>query len=310
MEAVREAFGRALVELGRRDPQVVVLDADLASSTKVNYFAQEFPGRYYEVGVAEQNMVGIAAGLALMGRIPFAATFGVFASRRACDQVAISVAHARLPVKLVGAYSGILSGNNGATHQPVEDVAIMRAIAGMVVVDPADAREMAQAVPAVAAYDGPVYLRVSRDAWPEVVPPGYAFQLGKAVCLRPGTSVTLVTSGMMASLCLEAAAELERQGISALVLHMPTIKPLDVEALVEAARQTGCVVTAENHSVFGGLGSAVAEALGEWYPVPLQRVGLSDVYGECGANEELLEKYGLSPAHLVRAAQAVMARRS
>jgi transketolase len=309
VEAVREAFGRALVDLGRCNPRVVVLDADLASSTKVTQFAREFPGRYFEVGVAEQNMVGIAAGLALMGRIPFTSTFGVFTARRACDQVAISVAHPRLPVKLVGAYSGLLSGNNGATHQAVEDVAIMRALPNLTVVDPADAVEMYQAVAAVADHDGPVYLRMSRDAWPRAVPEGYRFRLGQGVVLRPGSEVALVCSGLMASLCLTAAEDLAERDISALVLHLPTIKPLDVEILVEAAKRTGCVVTAENHSVFGGLGSAVAEALGEWCPVPLQRVGLRDVYGECGSNAGLLDKYGLSPAYIVQAALAVLARK-
>ncbi|HHY46513.1 MAG TPA: transketolase family protein [Firmicutes bacterium] len=309
MEAVRDAFGKALVEIGRHDKRIVVLDADLASSTKVTYFAAEFPDRYFQVGIAEQNMTGIAAGLALMGRIPFTSTFGVFASRRACDQVAMSIAHPRLPVKLVGAYSGILSGNNGATHQAVEDVAIMRAIPNMVVVDPADAVEMSQVVKAIVEYDGPVYLRMSRDAWPDVVPPDYTFKLGKSVLLRPGDTVALVCSGMMASLCLEAASRLERQGISAMVLHMPTIKPLDIDSLVEAAEQTGCVVTAENHNVIGGLGSAVAEVLSEFCPVPVKKVGLQDTYGECGSNEELLEKYGLSAAHIVKAALEVLERK-
>lgn len=193
--------------------------------------------------------------------------------------MAVSVAHPRLPVKLVGAYSGLLSGNNGATHQAVEDVAIMRALPNLTVVDPADAVEMYQAVAAVADHDGPVYLRMSRDAWPRVVPEGYRFRLGKGVVLRSGGAVALVCSGLMASLCLTAADDLAERGISALVLHLPTIKPLDVEAL------------------------------GEWCPVPLQRVGLRDVYGECGSNAELLDKYGLSPAHIVQAALAVLARK-
>lgn len=310
MEAVREAFGKALVELARRDPRIVVLDADLASSTKVIYFAKEFPDRYFQVGIAEQNMTGIAAGLALMGRIPFTSTFAVFNSRRACDQVAMSIAHARLPVKLIGAYSGIVSGNNGATHQAVEDVAIMRAIPGMVVIDPADTREVRAVVKAVVDYDGPVYLRLSRDAWPDVTPPGYEFRIGRAVLLRPGNDVTLVSSGMMASLCLRAAKDLSAQGVSAAVLHMPTVKPLDVEALVELAQRTGCIVTAENHTIFGGLGGAVAEALVEHCPVPMKRVGLKDTYGECGTNDELLEKYGLSSTHIIGAALEVVKRKT
>ena len=197
VEAPREAFGHALVELGRENPDIVVLDADLASSTRVTYFAQEFPERFFQMGVAEQNMVGVAAGMALKGKIPFVSTFAVFASRRACDQVAISVAHCGLNVKLVAAYSGIVSGNNGATHQAVEDVGIMRAIPHMTIVDPADDIEMGQALRAIVAYDGPVYLRVTRDAWPRVSPEGYAFELGKAVEVREGSDVTLVGSGMM-----------------------------------------------------------------------------------------------------------------
>ncbi len=309
MEAVRDAFGKALVGLARQDRRIVVLDADLASSTRVTYFAKEFPDRYFQVGIAEQNMTGIAAGLALMGKIPFTSTFGVFNSRRVCDQVVMSVAHPRLPVKLIGAYSGILSGNNGATHQAVEDVAIMRAIPGMVVIDPADAREASGVARAVVDYDGPVYLRMSRDAWPDVTARGYEFEIGKAVLLRQGDDVGLVCSGMMASLCLTAADELAHQGISAAVLHMPTIKPIDVEALVDLAERTGCLVTAENHTIFGGLGGAVAEVLGEHCPVPMRRIGLGDTYGECGTNEELIRKYGLSAQHITGAALEVIKRK-
>jgi transketolase len=309
MQSVREAFGKTLVEIAHRDERIVVLDADLASSTKVTYFQKEFPQRFFQVGIAEQNMTGIAAGLALMGRIPFTSTFAVFASRRACDQVAMLVAHPRLPVKIIGAYSGILSGNNGATHQAVEDVAIMRAIPNMVVVDPADSVEMSQAVEAIIEYDGPVYLRLSRDEWPIVVPPGYSFKLGKAVLLRPGQTVTLVCSGAMASLCLQAADVLEKQGVSAEVLHMPTIKPLDVDSLISTAKKTKCVVTVENHSIIGGLGGAVTEALSEYWPVPVKRVGLQDTYGECGSNDELLEKYGLSVAHISKAALEILEKK-
>lgn len=309
-EAVRDAFGRALVEVAREDPRVVALDADLASSTRMTHFAEALPERFFQMGVAEQNMMGVAAGMALMGKVPFVGTFAVFATRRACDQVAISVAHCRANVKIVGAYSGIVSGNNGATHQAVEDVALMRAIPHMVVVDPADDVEMAQAVRAIAAYDGPVYLRVTRDAWPRVSPEGYRFELGKAVCARRGDDVTLVGSGMMASQCVAAADLLAREGIAAAVLNVATIKPIDVEAIVQAAEETGAIVTAENHTVYGGLGSAVAEVLAEHAPTPMVRVGLQDCYGECGANAELMAKYGLSPAHIVEAARAVLKRKA
>lgn len=309
MEAVRDAFGQALVELGRENPDVVVLDADLATSTKTVYFREAYPERFFEMGVAEQNMVGVAAGLSLMGKIPFAATFGVFASKRAADQVSMSVAYPRLNVKLVGAYSGIVSGNNGATHQAIEDVAIMRAMPGMVVVDPGDDLEMRQVVPAIAEYRGPVYLRVTRDMWPRISPPGYRFRLGRAVTVRPGRDVTLIGSGMMTSQCVLAAELLAGEGIEARVLHMPTIKPIDREAIVAAALETGALVTAENHTIFGGLGSAVAEVLAERAPVPMERVGLRDTFGECGTNEELLEKYGLSPTHIAEAARRVIERK-
>ena len=220
IEAPRDAFGRTLVELARENSDIVVLDADLASSTRVVGFSNTFPERFFQMGVAEQNMVGVAAGMALMGKIPFVSTFGVFASRRVCDQVAISVAHCRLNVKLVGAYSGIVSGNNGATHQAVEDVGIMRAIPHMTVVDPADDIEMEQAVRAIVAYDGPVYLRLTRDVWPRVSPEGYSFKLGKAVQIREGSDITLIGSGMMTSQCVEAAQLLALSGVSARVINM------------------------------------------------------------------------------------------
>ena len=309
VEAAREAFGRTLMQLAHENPDIVVLDADLASSTRVVYFAEAFPERFFQMGVAEQNMVGVAAGMALMGKIPFVSTFGVFASRRACDQVAISVAHCQLNVKLVGAYSGIVSGNNGATHQAVEDVGIMRAIPHMVVVDPADDVEMEQAVRAIVAYDGPVYLRVTRDVWPQVSPEGYNFALGKAAQVREGKDVTLIGSGMMTSQCVEAAHLLSQSGIEARVLNMATLKPIDVDAIVKAAEETGGIVTAENHNVYGGLGSAVAEVLVEHAPAPMARVGIRDCYGECGGNTDLLCKYEMSPQHIAEAARSVLQRK-
>ena len=309
IEAPRDAFGRTLVELARENSDIVVLDADLASSTRVVGFSNTFPERFFQMGVAEQNMVGVAAGMALMGKIPFVSTFGVFASRRVCDQVAISVAHCRLNVKLVGAYSGIVSGNNGATHQAVEDVGIMRAIPHMTVVDPADDIEMEQAVRAIVAYDGPVYLRLTRDVWPRVSPEGYSFKLGKAVQIREGSDITLIGSGMMTSQCVEAAQLLALSGVSARVINIATLKPIDVNAIVKAAEETGCIVTAENHNIYGGLGSAVAEVLVEHFPVPMLRVGLRDCYGECGGNTELLHKYQMSPQHIAAAARSVLQRK-
>ncbi|MFQ6066015.1 MAG: transketolase family protein [bacterium] len=310
MAQIREAFGRALVEVGRENPNVVVLDADLATSTKVTWFAEEFPQRFFEMGVCEQNMIGVAAGLARMGKIPFTSTFGVFASKRACDQVSILVAYPHLNVKIVGAYSGIVSGNNGATHQAIEDVAIMRVMPGMVVIDPADEVEMAQAVKAIVEYDGPVYLRLTRDEWPLVSPPNYQFRIGKACIVREGEDVTLIGSGMMVSQCMEAAKILAQEGVESKVINLSTIKPVDVECVVKAAQETQCIVTAENHTILGGLGSAVAEVLVENEPVPLIRVGLQDTFGECGTNEELLDKYGISPKHIAKAAQEVIKKKS
>jgi transketolase len=307
--APREAFGRTLVSLAHDDERIVALDADLASSTKMTYFRDELPERFIQVGVAEQNLIGIAAGLALGGKIPFAGSFAVFTSRRACDQVAISVAHNRLNVKLIGAYSGIVSGNNGATHQAVEDVGIMRAIPGIVVIDPADDLEMAQVVRAIVAYEGPVYLRITRDVWPRVTKQNDIFEIGKSLTVVVGSDVTLIGSGMMTSQCVLAAELLSGKGISAQVLHMPTIKPIDVEAIIRVSQETGAIITAENHNIYGGLGSAVAEALVENVPAPMLRIGLQDCYGECGQNDELLVKYKMSPEHIAQAACVVLKRR-
>jgi transketolase len=308
-DSPREALGKTLVELARENPNIVVLDADLASSTRMVYFAEQFPDRFFQMGIAEQNMMGAAAGMALMGKIPFISSFAVFVSRRACDQVAISIAHSGVNAKIIGAYSGLVSGNNGATHQAMEDVAIMRGIPGMVIVDPADDIEMAQVVRAIVEYRGPVYLRVTRDAWPRVSPEGYQFEMGKAVQIRGGQDVTLVGSGMMTSQCVEAAGLLIESGIRAGVLHVPTLKPIDIKAIAEAARETGAVVTAENHNIYGGLGSAVAEVLAEHAPTPMMRVGLHDCYGECGPNSDLMTKYRISPRHIAEAARAVAAKK-
>ncbi len=309
-DSPREALGKKLVQLAQVNRNIVVLDADLASSTRMVYFAEAIPDRFFQMGVAEQNMMGVAAGMALMGKIPFVSTFGVFSSRRACDQVAISVAHNGANVKILGPYSGIVSGNNGATHQSMEDVGIMRAIPHVVVIDPSDDIETEQVVEAAVAFDGPVYLRITRDAWPRVSPDGYRFEIGKAVQVREGQDITLVGSGMMTSQCVEAAEILAPQGIQARVLHMPTLKPIDTDALAKAARETRGIVTAENHNIYGGLGSAVAEALAEHAPARMRRIGIKDCYGECGGNADLLSKYGMSPKHIAQAARELLSARS
>lgn len=309
MEALRDVFGKTLVELGRRDPRIVVLDGDLGTSTKVTLFRDAFPDRFVQVGIAEQNLVGVAAGLASLGKVAVVSSFAVFLSKRALDQVSISVAHAGANVKLIGAYTGILTGHTGATHQAVQDTAIMRATPGMVVVDPADEAECRSCLEAIIAYDGPVYFRLTRDAWPDVSPPGYRFALGKGCQLRDGGDLTIIAGGPLVSQSLEAAATLARDGIEARVINMASIKPLDEELVVHAARETGAIVTAENHTIYGGLGGAVAEVVGERCPVPVRRVGVRDVLAESGNNMELLRKYQMDAPAIAAAARAVVQRK-
>ncbi len=303
MEALRDVFGKTLVELGRRNERIVVLDGDLGTSTKVTLFRDTFPERFVQVGIAEQNLVGIAAGLASLGKIAVVSSFAVFLSKRALDQVSISVAHAGANVKLIGAYTGILTGHTGATHQAVQDTAIMRATPGMVVVDPADEAECRSCLAAMLAYEGPVYFRLTRDAWPDVSPPGYEFRLGTACQLRDGGDLTIIAGGPLVSQSLEAATALARDGIEARVINMSSIKPLDEAAVVRAARETGAIVTAENHTIYGGLGSAVAEVASEHCPVPVRRIGVRDVLAESGHNMELLRKYHMDAPAIAEAAR-------
>ncbi len=292
--ALREAFGRAVANVANHDPRILLLDADVGSSTRADLFEHEHPTRFLPMGIAEQNMFGVAAGLAAMGFIPFATTFAVFAAKRSLDQIRVLIAQPHLPVKIAVGYTGLLTGMTGKTHQVVEDVSIMRAMPNMVVVDPVDEIEMREAVKTVAECDGPVYLRVYREASPILMDEGYRFQLGKGVGLRAGTDVALISSGPQTARTLSAAELLAAKGVSALVLHMPTIKPFDEAAVVAAADATGFVVTVEEHSIIGGLGGAVAEVLAEQRPTWMRRIGLRDVYGESGPNDALLDKYGLS----------------
>ncbi len=306
MIAQREAFGTTLVEIGRRDLRIVVLDADLATSTKADMFAQAFPDRFFQMGVAEQNMFGVAAGLATLGFIPFAVTFACFTAKRALDQIRIAIAQPHINVKMVGAYSGLLTGKTGKTHQSVEDMAVFRAMPQVVTIAPADGLEVRRAMEAIVDYDGPVYLRLTRDPCPVVMPDGYEFEIGRAILMREGSDVTLIGTGQKTIDCLEAADLLADDGIAAAVLHVPTLKPLDEEAIIKAAARTGRVVTVEDHSIIGGLGGAVAELLGERYPLPIRRVGYRDTFAESGSNQDLLEKYGLKPRHIVDAARRIL----
>jgi transketolase len=301
--AMREAFGQTLVALGKRVPDLVVLDADLSPGTRAVLFAQAFPERFFQVGIAEQNMIGIAAGLATLGLIPFTSTLACFMKRN-LDQIRITVAQPKNNVKISGHFGGILAGKTGKTHQAIQDLAIMRTMPNMTVIAPADGVEVERAMEAMVAVHGPAYLRLCRDPSPVIFDPSYRFEIGRAVKLRDGGDVALISTGIQTLRTLEAADLLKGQGISALVLHVPTLKPLDADAIVAAAERTGLVVTAEEHSILGGLGGAVAEVLSERRPTPLLRVGVRDVYGESAPNDALLEKYGLTARHVVEAARA------
>lgn len=307
--ATRDAYGKALVRLGKENKDIVVLDADLAKSTKTIEFAKAFPERFFDMGIAEQNMIGTAAGLSLAGKIPFVSSFAIFATGRAFEQLRNSVAYPKLNVKVAATHAGITVGEDGASHQSVEDIAIMRALPNMTVIVPADGVETEQAVIKAAKYEGPVYIRLGRSGVPVIYDENYQFEIGKAHVVREGSQVTIVAAGIMVSAALEAAETLAQEGIEAEVINLSTIKPLDEATILQSLQKTGCVVTAEEHSIIGGLGSAVAELAAEKYPVPLVRVGVKDVFGESGKPHELLEKYGLTPQDIVQAAKEVVARK-
>lgn len=292
--ATRDSYGNALVELGAAYDNLVVLDADLAAATKTGVFKKVYPERHIDCGIAESNMIGIAAGLATTGKIPFASTFAMFAAGRAYEQVRNSVGYPHLNVKIAATHAGISVGEDGATHQCNEDIALMRTIPGMVVINPADDVEAKAAVKAAAAYEGPVYLRLGRLAVPVINDnEDYKFEIGKGVTLKDGKDLTIIATGLCVNSALEAAKKLEADGISARVINIHTIKPLDEELVVKAAKETGRIVTVEEHSVIGGLGGAVCEVLSEKAPVPVKRIGVNDVFGESGPAVKLLEKYGL-----------------
>ena len=296
--ATRAAYGKALEELAAQEPNLVVLDADLSGSTMTKGFGAEHPDRFFDMGIAEANMVGVAAGLATCGKKPFVNSFAMFAAGRAWEQVRNSVAYPGLNVKVVGSHGGLSGGEDGATHQCIEDLAIMRAIPNMTVLCPCDGNEMKQAVKALLAYDGPAYLRLGRLAVETVTDQveGYEFQIGKGVLLRDGQDVTVVAVGMMVQMALTAADILAEEGISVRVIDMHTIKPLDTEILLAAARDTGCIVTSEEANIVGGLGSAVSEYLTSVCPVPVIRHGVEDEFGRSGAAQKVLEAYHLTPA--------------
>ena len=292
--ATREGYGKALIELGKEDERIVVLDSDLAAATKTGMFQKVFPERHINCGIAEANMMGIAAGLAAAGKIPFASSFAMFAAGRAFEQVRNSIGYPHLNVKIGASHAGISVGEDGPTHQCNEDIALMRAIPGMMIINPADVIEAEMATKAAAAYDGPVYLRFGRLAVPVINDrPDYKFELGKGIVLREGKDMTIVATGLTVAASLEAAEMLEAEGIHAKVINIHTIKPLDEELIVQAAKETGLLVTVEEHSVIGGLGSAVCDCLSEKAPTRVVKIGINDVFGESGPALELLHKYGL-----------------
>ena len=308
-ESTRVEYGKTLALLGAEFPDIVVLDADLSGSTQTKHFAQVFKDRFFNMGIAEQDLMGTAAGLALGGKIPFASTFAMFATGRAWEQIRQTIAYGNLNVKIVASHGGVTVGEDGGSHQALEDLALMRILPNMVVLVPADGPETRAMTKWAAAYQGPVYMRTGRMALPVIYDDSYRFELGRGSVLRPGDDVTLMGLGVMVHACLEAHELLAAEGIAARVVNLSCLKPLDWELVVACARETGAVVTAEEHMVAGGLGSAVSEILGEHYPVPVKRIGLRDTFGISGKPEMLLKHFGLTAADVAAAARQVLARK-
>jgi transketolase len=309
-ESMRGYFGKALVELGRRNEDVVVVGADTTESIKTVDFGKAFPDRLFQVGIAEPNMMSVAAGLAAAGKIAFASTYSVFGSAHTYNVIRQNVAYTKLNVKIFCSHAGLSVGPDGATHQINEDIGLMRGLPRMTVLVPADGPETGRCVDAAVATPGPVYCRFSRSNVPTITEPGDRFQVGKATVMRDGSDVTLVGCGVMVSRCLQAAETLAQEKVSARVINLSTVKPLDVATLDKAARETGGIVTAEEHTVVHGIGGAVASAVAQNHPVPMAFVGVQDVFGESGEAEELFTKYGLTVGKIVEAARAVLKRRS
>lgn len=309
MKTTRDAASQAIINIARKDERIVVCDADLALSTKTVRFGNEFPHRFFDIGIAEKNMIGIAAGLASCGKIPIAATFAAFATGQVYNTIRQSVAYPKLNVKIYATHAGISVGGDGATHQMLEDLALMRCLPNFTVIAPSDANETVKAMEAVIQHQGPTYIRIGREDEPELFSELDDYQIGKAIPLTDGSDVTLAACGIMTKTALAAARELKKQGVSARVLEVHTIKPLDHAALEKAARETGAIVSCEEHQVFGGLGGAIAESLSQSHPVPQEYVGVHDSFGESGNAKDLIEKYGLGTKHIVEAAQRALARR-
>lgn len=308
-KATRDAYGEVLKELGGENPDIVVLDADLSSSTKTQVFAKAYPDRFFNTGIAEANMMGVAAGLAAAGKIPFASTFAVFGAGRAYEQIRNSICYPKLNVKIAVTHSGLTVGEDGATHQMLEDISLMRALPNMTVIVPADGEETKAAVRWAASYHGPVYIRMGRAKCEDITPEGHVFTPGCCTTLREGSDLTIIACGVMVEKAVQASDELAKQGISARVLNMSSIKPIDEAAINKAASETGAILTCEEHTVKGGLGGAVAEVLCLNKPVPMSMIGTNDTFGESGKAEDLLKKYNLTSEHIVEEAVKLITRK-
>jgi transketolase len=306
MLATRNVYGDVLADLGARHESIVVLNADLSGSTKTEAFHKKFPHRFFNMGIAEADMIGTAAGLATVGKIPFVSTFAIFAVGKPWEQIRQSVANPNLNVKIVATHAGITVGEDGASHQCIEDIGLMRILPNMTVIVPADGIETEKALRALIMHRGPAYMRLSRMDFPVLFDAGYEFSLGRGTVMKAGSDVTIYATGLMVSQALKAIEQLEAEGISAQLINMSTIKPIDRELIVQAAGKTGAVVTAEEHSIIGGLGSAVAEVLSEHCPTPMRRIGVQDRPGTSGSPSELLDHYRLNPSHIISAVQDVL----
>jgi transketolase len=305
----RSGFGAGLIEAGRKNENIVALCADLTGSLKMDAFAKEFPARFIQVGIAEANMMGIAAGLTIGGKIPFTGTFANFSTGRVYDQIRQSIAYSDKNVKICASHAGLTLGEDGATHQILEDIGLMKMLPGMTVINPCDFNQTKAATLAIAEHHGPVYLRFGRPAVPNFTPADQKFEIGKAVMLNEGTDVTIIATGHLVWKAIEAGEQLEAMGISAEIINIHTIKPIDEKAILDSLKKTGCVVTAEEHNRIGGLGDAVAQVLAVNFPSPQEYVAVNDSFGESGTPEQLMKKYGLEASNIVEAVQKVMARK-
>ncbi|WP_324824447.1 transketolase family protein [Sinanaerobacter sp. ZZT-01] len=303
--ATRQAYGEALTELGEKNPNIVVLDADLSKSTMTVNFSKTFPERFFNMGIAEQNMYGVAAGLALSGKIPFASTFAMFAAGRAFEIIRNSIGYPKANVKICATHAGLTVGEDGASHQAIEDIALMRAIPGMTVLNPADGVSAKKLLAEAAELEGPVYVRLGRAAVPMLYKDGAQIEIGKGSCLKEGNDYTIIATGIMVNEAMNAAEMLEKEGIHVRVIDMHTIKPIDQEIIIKAAKETKGIVTAEEHSIIGGLGSAVAEVVSQNAPAKMKLIGVMDTFGESGKPAELMEKYGLTAKHIYEAVKSL-----